>query len=430
MLEMPEHQPLHLLPEHQSLLSAGRLRRAEDQWRIYNAHIDLGLEISRESTPTAEFSDGALVRVGGHRRGEYFVVEYAHIVQHSLADRPALQSDRAISIGDALRARHGLNRRLRRFFDERHFLEVETPAWVREPGTDPHIEPVRADFQQTHDTEEPQPAYLHTSPELAMKRLLAAGSGPIYQLGPVWRNGEVTPLHNPEFRLLEWYRPWQPVEAIMDDVEALVTQVLHEHSARPVGAPFSRMTMRQLVDQACGFDILNALDVDSLRREIQRHDLLSDRAMRRARWDELFYSLTVSHLDPFLSSKGAVFVTDWPAPLAILARRKRSDERVAERFELYVDGVELANGFGELTDPQEQRRRFEEDNTTRRRLGHRPMPIPQAFLRALRWGLPPSSGVALGVDRLLLLATPNASCLRDIAPFALTRNVDGIDWPG
>ncbi len=423
------HQPLHLLKEGQSLFSAGRVRREKGQWWIYNAFTDLELDFAATSGANDDLVEGALIRVGGHLRDDLFVVEWFCVVHQPYSDPPPLQDERGLPIGTCLRARHHLNRRIHRFFDQRSFLEVQTPAWVRAPGTDPHIEPVRADFQHGSAPEDRQTGYLHTSPELSMKRLLSAGAGPIYQLGSVWRNGEVTPLHNPEFQLLEWYRPWRAMEAIMADVEQLVGSILDDQSGRPVEAPFLRITMRELVDRACGFDLLEALDADSLRHQIRRRKLLSDRAMSRARWDELFYSLTVSHLDPYLSTMGPVFVTHWPSPLAVLAKKDDDDPRVARRFELYVDGVELANGFGELTDPDEQLERFVDDNATRRLLNLGELPVPRAFLRALEWGLPPSAGVALGVDRLLVLATPDASCLLDINPFAFYRDVDGIQWP-
>lgn len=420
-----DHTPLHLISENQSVATAGRLRKAEHRWRVFNAFAELELSLDPDHP---ELTDRALVRLGGHRRQQTFFASDVQMVHRPDIAAPPLAQPRNPSLGDALRARHRLYRQIRRFFESRNFLEVQTPAAVFAPGTDPHLEPVPVELRDDDRANAPRmPGHLHTSPELAMKRLLAAGAGPIYQLTRVWRHGEITPIHNPEFTLLEWYRPWNPMEAIIDDVERLVRRLLHDQSARPVTAEIPRMTMQEVVDQACGFDLLEALDADSLRREIKRRDLLSDRAMEQARWDELFFSLTISHLDPFLKTLGAVFVTEWPRPLAILARRCDGAPRVAERFELYVDGIELANGFGELTDPDEQRRRFEKDNTVRRDIGRRPLPIPEAFLRSLRWGLPPSAGVAVGVDRLLMLAVDGASTLRDVAPFALVRDGDGID---
>ncbi len=422
------HTPLHLLPCHETHTTAGRLRKVEHRWCVFNAFCEFTLQFSEHSPCRASLVDGALVRLRARRTDEMLVVESIDVV-HTPGPVSSPHFDaRNLSLGVALRARHELYRRIHAFFASRDFLEVRTRAWLKAPGTDPHLDPVPAGFREAPTDEATTEAYLHTSPELPMKRLLCAGAGPIYQLGRAWRNGEVTPLHNPEFDLLEWYRPWLDMDAIITDVEQLVCTVLDDRSDRPVVSPIPRMTMQQVVHEACGFDILTALSTDSLRREIRDRGLLSDRAISDAPWDELFFSLTLSHIDPYLEEQGALFVTHWPRPLAILARRDEEDPRVAERFELYVDGVELANGFGELTDSDEQRRRFADDNERRLRLGLHPLPMPEAFLNALQWGLPPSAGVALGVDRLLMLATAGAKELRDIQPFALCRDDDGIHW--
>ncbi len=423
------HTPLHELPELQSLCSAGRLRKAHHRWELGNCHSTLTLDFQGDERLREKLVDRALVRVAGHRRGKTFVVERLEVVHRPTGPEPALSAKRNLSLGHALRARQNLNDRIRRFFAQQRFLEIQTQALVEAPGTDPHIEPLSAPLKDAHDGETTETAYLHTSPELSMKRLLAAGSGPIYQLCPVWRNGEVTDLHNPEFTMLEWYRPWQGVDAIMDDVERLVCELLDDHSDRPVQAPIPRMTMAEIVERACGFELLECLDTESLRRQVLARELLSNRAVEQAPWDEIFYSLTVTYLDPFIADQGALFVTHWPTPLAVLARRDEADPRVAERFELYIDGVELANGFGELTDAGEQKERFLADNQARRRMGLPELPMPTAFLEALQWGMPPSAGVALGVDRLLMLATAKAQRLSDVAPFALTRDDGQISWP-
>jgi lysyl-tRNA synthetase class 2 len=340
-------------------------------------------------------------------------------------------------VSEALRLRARANTTIRAFFDERDFLEVETPYWVAAPGTDVHLDPVRAVYEDRH-AGVCVDGYLHTSPEFAMKRLLVEGLERIWQLAKVWRNGEITPLHNPEFTLLEWYRAGEPVEAIMDDVEALTVALLGDQTS-VAGAtisletPFERLTMQQVVEQACGFDLLDALEFGALYQICEELELLTTRSLERARqtkqWDELFFELQVTWVDPFLAERGAVFVTDWPAPLAVLAKKSSDDPRVAQRFELYVGGVELANGFQELTDPVEQRRRFEDDLKTRRVRCLPEMPMPERFLEALERGMPESSGVAVGVDRLLMLAA-GVDHIREIAPFAMRREPESgaIHW--
>ncbi len=369
------------------------------------------------------------MRIEGQRKGSLFQLDDYSVVHRPTSTPPDLEARRRVPIGQALRARHQLRATLHHFFRDRGFLEVSTPALCQSPGTDPHIEPISANFMESHGDAQHHRAYLHTSPELAMKRLLSAGSGPIYQLAPVWRNGEVTTTHNPEFSMLEWYRPWEPLDSIIEDIQDLVTLVLDEQSARPLSPPFPVVTMAEAVEASCGFDLSEALDTPSLQAAIRRHGLLSERAIKAAPWDELFYSLTISHIDPWISDQGPLFITRWPIQLAVLARPCPDDPRFAQRVELYVDGIELANGFHELTDPDEQRHRFHQDNQYRKRHDLPQLPIPSAFLHALEYGMPPSSGIALGLDRLLLLATPNAETLRDVAPFSWRRTDQGIQWP-
>lgn len=420
--------PLHNLVQDKVLHTAGRLRKKEQRWQVYNAHAAYFLEFA-DLALTQSLRPGSLIRLQAIYNGQDLDVHDLEVCWTPAAQEPPELGGATLSVGLALRARHLFNKNARNFFQTKGFLEVETPAWTLAPGTDPHLDPVAADFIELDHSDSRQRAYLHTSPELKMKRLLAAGSGPIYQLTKVWRNGEVSPLHNPEFTILEWYRPWEGVEEIIQDVEDLVCMTLHRESPRYTKAPIRRMTMQDVVYEACGIDILETFDADRFRETLKSRELLSPRLLEARRWDELFFALAVEKIDPFLETLGAVFVTHWPAPLAILARRHDDDPRVAERFELYIDGVELANGFGELTDPVEQRARFNEDNQARQELGLEQIPLPEAFLEAMEWGLPPSAGVALGVDRLLMLATEGAATISDIAPFALYRRGDKIYWP-
>jgi elongation factor P--(R)-beta-lysine ligase len=296
----------------------------------------------------------------------------------------------------ALASRAEVVARARRFFASRGFVEVETPAIVPCPGLDVHL-----DAFAVTPAEEPgaAPRYLATSPEYQMKRLLADGHARIFQICRAYRAGELGARHNPEFSILELYRAGADVEAVMRDTEQLVAHVTGGAIAlgdRVVSTlpPFERLPFVEAYRRFAGLD--------------------PDETLRLASDDEdtLFRTL-VGVVEPGLAALDhAVFVTDFPAAQASLARKKAADPRLAERFELYVAGVELCNGFGELTDPVEQRARFDEDRAVRSAMGKVAYPIDERFMEALERGLPPCAGNAIGLDRLVALACGGA----DIAP--------------
>lgn len=263
---------------------------------------------------------------------------------------------------DALKIRARVMRQMREFFDSRGFIEVDTPVRIAAPAPEPHI-----DCPQVAPVE--RPTFLRASPELQMKKLLASGMARIYQIGPCFREGERGRRHNPEFTMLEWYRADADYIDILDDMESLVSEVLG------VSAPFDRLAVRDAYRRWAGWDPFAEWDAD-------RFDV--DMAVK---------------IEPSLP-KSPVFLMDYPPAAASLSRMRGE---VAERWELYVDGIELANAFSELVDPEEQRRRFELAREDRRRLGEADYPIDGEFLEALA-RMPPSGGVALGVDRLVMLA--------------------------
>jgi len=310
-------------------------------------------------------------------------------------------------VPDRLRARAQLLRRVRRFFDGRGVMEVCTPVLSRAAGTDPAIEPLRTCY-----TGPEYPGgldlYLQTSPEFPMKRLLAEGSGPIYQLAQVFRDGEYGLRHNPEFTLLEWYRPGFDHHQLMDEVADLVRACLGE----PLEV--EKFTYVDLFLEHIGVHPLDA-DVAELLAAAEQLGLVVEGVTDRNEWLDLFMSLVI---EPRLGRDRLTFVHDYPASQASLARLNPGDSRFASRFELYFRGVELANGFHELTDAAEQRRRFEEENRQREKKGQRLLPLDENLLAALEAGLPDCAGVALGLDRLLMLSL-NASCLDDVLSFSL-----------
>ena len=273
---------------------------------------------------------------------------------------------------DCISERARVLRAIRAFFDARGFTEVETPVRIPAPAPEPHIDcPPSGDW------------FLRASPELQMKKLLAAGMERIYQIGPCFRAGEKGSRHSPEFTMLEWYRSNADYSHIAHDAEELLGEVLCPRRS----AALPRITVRDAYLRWAGWDPLETWDQD-------RFDF--DMATK---------------IEPNLP-EGPLLLMDYPAPAASLARLRADDPRVAERWELYVDGLELANAFTELTDPVEQRRRFELAREERRALGEADYPLDEEFLDALA-RMPPSGGVALGVDRLVMLAC-GASSIADV----------------
>lgn len=297
-----------------------------------------------------------------------------------------------------LARRATLLKEARAFFDDRGFMEVETPLAVPSPGMELHL-----DAFELAGTSPAAPRWLVTSPEYQMKRLLADGHAKIFQLCKAFRRGELGSRHNPEFTICEFYRSNADVGAIMADTEDLV-EALTGGEVRlgdrriAARAPFERIT---LCDAYATFAKLSHDET----LHVAAHD------------EDRFYRLLVDVVEPALAELDrAVFLTEYPASQASLARKKPGDPRVAERFELYVAGVELCNGFGELTDPVEQRARFEHDRDERKKRGMPLYPIDEKFLDALA-RVPPSAGNAIGFDRVVALACGTTE-IRDVMAFA------------
>ena len=305
-----------------------------------------------------------------------------------------------------LRARAELLGRVRRFFASRDILEVETPLLCRRGITDPTIEPLVVERGASLSAER----YLQTSPEYAMKRLLASYGQPIFQLARAFRDGEAGTRHNPEFTMLEWYRPGFDHHALMTEVAELVRDCLGERALHSY-------SYRQLFMEMLALDPFTATAAQleaTARKHMDPGGMEGDR--------DLWLDVLMSHLlEPQLADRGMCFVYDFPASQAALARIADSDGvMVGQRFELYVDGMELANGYFELTDADEQRQRFERDNARRRAAGRPERPLDEYLLAALKHGLPECSGVALGIDRLLMLAT-GVTDIREVLAFDWDR---------
>jgi lysyl-tRNA synthetase class 2 len=311
---------------------------------------------------------------------------------------------------DALRARADLLHRIRAFFAHRGVLEVETPALSQRAVTDVQLASFSTLYRGPATESGGLPLFLVTSPELAMKRLLAAGSGPIFQIARAFRDGERGRHHNPEFTMLEWYRPGFDGAALQDEVAALLREVAGAGRC-------DRRSYASLFEDLLELDPHRA-DLGAVIDAIRRAGL---QAPAPADVDEGLQLLFSHSIEPRIAASPApVIVFDYPRGQAALARLSAGDPPVAERFEVYWGGLELANGFHELTDAAEQRRRFEQDREHRRRRG---LPVPLAderFLSALEAGLPECSGVALGVDRLLMVLL-GARSIDEVLAFPLER---------
>ncbi len=301
-----------------------------------------------------------------------------------------------------LRRRALLTQGVRAFFAARGYTEVETPCAVAAPGEEVHLRAFRT--VQTAPDGVARPLWLHTSPEFAMKRLLVAGAGPVFQLARVWRNGEGSRRHAAEFTMLEWYRPGLGFDALMDEVEALLRAVLPPEvtsgGVRTSLARFERLTVADAFHRHAGVDVLaTAGDASALAAG-------AGAALRDGEgWEDLFFRLLLERVEPHLGQAHPTFLTHWPAAQAALARRDPADPRVALRFELFLCGMELANAFEELTDADEQRARFLDDRARRHALYGPDWPLDEDFLAALTHGMPPASGIAMGFDRLAMAAS-------------------------
>jgi lysyl-tRNA synthetase class 2 len=351
---------------------------------------------------------------------------------------------------DVLKKRAAIFAQIRQFFAERDVLEVDTPLMSHATVTDPYIISIPASYQAI-GSGEGQSVYLQTSPECAMKRLLAAGSGSIYQISKAFRQGEVGRLHNPEFTMLEWYRLGFDHHQLMDEMDVLLQRITQTALAERItyGAVFENyidvnphlasieqlraaakkqgicyegddQTLTDVCFQeqlpASGF-LCDSSSQNVCLEQVTDCVIESDNKTERNMWLDLLFSHCI---EPYLGHDRPCFIYDFPVSQAALAKIRAENPPVASRFEVYFKGIELANGFHELQDAEEQRRRFKADQQNRERNNITAVPLDENFLAALKYGLPECAGVALGVDRLILL-TLNADKIDDVLSFAFER---------
>lgn len=305
-----------------------------------------------------------------------------------------------------LQLRAGILAKIRQFFHSRGVLEVDTPLLSPTTATDPHLESISVSGIFSGDSRE---YFLQTSPEFAMKKLLAAGSGSIYQVCKAFRQDEASRRHNPEFSMLEWYRVGFDEHQLMNEVEELVVSVIG-------GEAPERTTYRELFEQHLGLDP-HRCDTRDLLVAAKAHVDFDDSGYQR---DELLHLLLAEVVEPALPRD--CFVYDFPACMSALAATgtNRQGQTVARRFELFMGGMEIANGYFELVDADEQRQRFQHDIGQRAQMQRRNLPVDEELLAALEQGIPSCAGVALGIDRLVMLAA-DAESIDQVIAFGLTR---------
>lgn len=295
---------------------------------------------------------------------------------------------------DVLRARHQLLRAVRSFFLERGYLEVETPYLTPFAPSDAHIEPV------TVFVAEKGPFFLHTSPETGMKKLLALGCERIFQICKVFRVEELEEHHNTEFTMLEWYMPGSYREAMVE-TEQLVRWIAGQAAWRDSAYAtrcWKTYDLGALCHEHTGFNPL-VLDRDRLLDALREHGFMGTE--HGDTWEDLFFKLFLQEVEPHINPDEPYFIEDWPVAVSSMAKRK--DAHRVERFELYMRGLEIANGYTELLDAEEQRVRFQKENDRRKKLGRKPLPVDEEFLAALARVKGPCAGVSVGLDRLLMV---------------------------
>jgi lysyl-tRNA synthetase class 2 len=385
-------------PSGARLRVGGRVRSTtEREWILADAFVSIRVRLSAAEGA----APGDLVVVDGVR-GRRGLSRATLVARRACPAQPPDGEHARLfdqGVGQRLLARVAAVRTVREYFDGHGFVEIETPIRVPCPGLDSHVDAIAADG-----------GYLITSPEHHMKRLLVGGTPRLYQLARTSRAGELGPKHEPEFTMLEWYRAFSDVSAVMADTENLVIRVAQAVNRRAevrlgddlytLATPFARLTVREAFHEfAAVSDVADLAETD----------------------EDRYFQLFVDTVEPGLArSPHPLFLTEFPLSQGALARPTPHDPSVVERFELFIGGVELCNGYGELTDPVEQRRRFELVRARRRSAGAPVYPVDARFMAALEEGLPPTGGNALGFDRLLSLVL-GVESVADVMPFPSSR---------
>jgi len=374
-------------------------------------------EITDFRTEQTSLRPGDIVEIVLNRQDGKFVVQTLRRLVPTQVDWPALHPEttnwkRAIISEEQkslLEKRSQLIQQIRAFFLERGFLEIDAPTLINYPGQEPHLEPFVTTYQT--GTGETVPLYLQTSPEFSMKKLLTAGFEKIFYLGHSFRNEPVSSLHQPEFLMLEWYRAYADYTALMADCEELLRtladflysepKIFFQNESLNLSQPFQRLTVKEVLEKFAGIGYSSVRTNEAFARVARAKGYKAVKASWA--WDDIFFEIFLNEIEPKLGKPVPTFLIEYPASMGALAHRIENQPEFVERFELYAAGIELANAFTELNDPEEQVTRFLEDQAVRKKAGKEPFPIDSEFIEALRIGMPPAAGIALGVDRLFMI---------------------------
>ena len=391
------------LSEGERATLAGRIVGFRSGWLLSDETGEAQVTLVDGSDP---LHVGDIVEMDGVWRAARFEASEVRMLARALRAPKSLSPN----VGENLKVRARALSRIRSFFETGGFVEVETPMLVPCPGMEPHLTAFETAYG---DRGQERRLFLHTSPEYGMKRLLGAGFERIFQICKAFRHEAAGAMHNPEFTILEWYRAYADYEAIMADSEALVYELAMEINETPhvrykgrtvdVTPPWERLSLGEAFARYAGIEIDPGGDPERFvgsARENGHASVTCDDG-----YESAFFKVFLDRVEGQLGREKPTILTDYPADMAALAKLKPGRPDLAERFEIYIAGVELANGFTELNDPAEQRVRFETEALERRSNGSSVYPVDEAFLEAMEAGIPPAGGIAMGVDRLVMLLT-------------------------
>lgn len=320
---------------------------------------------------------------------------------------------------------------IREFFKENDYLEVEAPLLTPFPSLDSNIYSMETQFES--ESHKFKKLFLHTSPEHSMKKLLTSGIDKIFFLGKAFRNRELTPIHNPEFTLLEWYRTGANYLEIQNETETLIRTIAkkifskekftYKNKSVDLSPPWNQKTIQELFKEKINIDFNQCLGLNGFKKELKRRGLTFH---PDDDWETLFYRIFIDHIDPDLGIPKPIFIRDYPMQLSLMAKSKENNPNYCERIELYIGGLEIANGYTELTDPDEQVQRFRHEQIQKKHAGFGHYTIDKPLLSALKLGIPQSAGIALGVDRLIMFLL-NKEHIQDVLLFPFHQWMNSSD---